>query len=106
MEKDLRNPRNSSVFLRLAHSNATILLQPPMRDKDDFLLASKITLEGQLLAGMIRKRNKKFQTGRMLPIACCISNWRFREQRYYTIDVDESHVSFEWKRSLTPLLAR
>jgi len=50
VERDLRNPGNSSVFLRLAHSNASILLQPPMDDREDFLIASKITLEEQLLA--------------------------------------------------------
>jgi len=50
LERDLRNARNSSLFLRLAHSNATFLVQPPTKDSEDFLVASKITVDEQLLA--------------------------------------------------------
>ena len=52
LQEDLTDPRNSSLFSRLAQStNASVLIQPPSsRTGDDFLLAAKVSSKEQLLA--------------------------------------------------------
>lgn len=51
LQEDLADPRNSSLFLRLAHSrDASILIRPPLTRSEDFLVAAKISSKEQLLA--------------------------------------------------------
>jgi hypothetical protein len=51
LQEDLTDPRNSSLFLRLAHSpQASILIRPPLSRSEDYLVASKISSKEQFLA--------------------------------------------------------
>ena len=52
LQNDLIDPRNSSIFLRLAHSEAKLLISPPIHqeESDDFLIAAKVVAKGQLMA--------------------------------------------------------
>jgi hypothetical protein len=47
----LTDPRNSSLFLRLAYSpQASILIRPPLSRNEDYLVAAKISSKEQFLA--------------------------------------------------------
>lgn len=47
----MADPRNSSLFLRLAHSrDASILIRPPLSRGEDYLVAAKISSKEQFLA--------------------------------------------------------
>ncbi|KAK4015396.1 hypothetical protein OUZ56_030377 [Daphnia magna] len=51
LQEDLADPRNSSLFLRLAHSrDASILIRPPLSRGEDYLVAAKISSKEQFLA--------------------------------------------------------